>query len=192
MKPRGQAGLTVMEALVAGSLGLFLILLAQMLFRGQMLNFHDMGSQVRLQARMKQAMQGMTKEIANTGACLKDNRRGFSMGADRLGLSYVDVGGRHCPAWDTVTVTFQALREGNGGPALVKDIACASGPRERQVLVEGGGIALAFTYRDRQDRITVDPRAVRAVEFTVALASDGRNDRFRKTRLPQARVQLVN
>ncbi|HKP95343.1 MAG TPA: hypothetical protein VJ385_06255 [Fibrobacteria bacterium] len=191
MKPRGELGLTVMEALVAGSLGLMLVLLAHMLFRSQMLNFNDMGSQVQLQAKVRQAMQGMTKEIANTGACLKDNRRGFAMGPDRLGLSYVDVSGRHCPAWDTVTVTFQALRGGEGS-ALVKDIACASGARNRQVLVEGGGIALAFTYRDRQDRITADPRAVRAVEFTVALASEGRNDLFRKTRLPQARVQLVN
>lgn len=169
---RGQAGMTPMELLVAGFLGLLLTLCGGYLFTTQIKGYSDIKDQAKMQADMKKAMAVITRQISNAGACLPDPRKGFSAGKQRLSFRYVDVKRKFCAnETDTLSMSFFA-QEGKREDYLMQEIRCPGmAPSTRAVFEVPGGLDLAFQYHDKSGVATMDVSRIHAVEVDLSLHS---------------------
>jgi hypothetical protein len=190
---RGQAGITPMELLVAGFLGLLLTLCGGYLFTTQIKGYSDIRDQARIQANMKKAMAVITRQISNAGACLPDPRKGFSAGKERLSFRYVDVKRRYCAnETDTLSMSFFAS-SGQGGDVLMQEIRCPGiAASSRAVFEVQGGLDLAFRYQDKSGASTSDVSRIHAVEVDLSLHTRKGVGRPMRTRHQVLRVNCPN
>jgi hypothetical protein len=194
VRSRGrQAGLSSMEVLIAGFLGVVLTICGGYLFTTQVKGYSDIKEQARIQADMKKAMQVITRQISNAGACLPDPRKGFSAGHAKLSFRYVDVKRRFCASeTDTLTMSFYA-KAGSKGDYLVQEIRCpGSGAQMHTLFASPGGLDLTFNYQDKSGAATMDVGKIHAVELDLALRTTKAGGRPVRTREQVLRVNCPN
>jgi Tfp pilus assembly protein PilW len=190
-----QRGLTTLEMLLAGFMGLMLLWAGGYLYRNLVREYLDIRDQVRIQSDMKSALQAMTRQIANMGALLPDPLEGFSPRSARLDFAYTDVPGRFCPPGSRVSVAFYA-EQGGKGDRLMQTLLCKDGNAQTRQLAATppGALRLSFRYLDGSGTQTLDRASIKSVELTLALetgpARAGR--RFEKTREQVSRIQCMN
>ena len=147
-----EAGISVLELLTAAFLGILLVYCSGFLFTTQVRGYKDIKNQAKVQAGLKKALQGMTRQISTAGACLPNPRQDFVPEASRLSFAYVDLHGQFCPSRTTVAMTFR-VRRGSKEDSLVQEIRCAGGASRTRLLAAapGGGFRLghrAFHHGD--------------------------------------------
>lgn len=187
-----QAGMSLIEVVMAVGIGMLLVASGSFLFIGQIRGYKDLGSQARLQMMTKNAVQSLNTEIANTGACLNDKRHRFGMFPDSLQFTYVDLKSRHCAATDTVTMSYY-VAPGSTGDTLMAKSHCNSRPASFAPLIKGfGAITVGFVYYDLNGAVTALPAKVKAVEFTINVKSQAGKSLFVRDRNPKVRLELLN
>jgi hypothetical protein len=190
-----QAGVGLLELILAGFLSFILIGTGGYMFRRQVHEYLDIREQARVQAGLKRALQIMTLEIANAGAALPDSRESFAAQASSLTFAYTDLTGRSCPTGSKARVTFRATSTSQGD-RIVQDIACNGRTAPAQVLAQApqGKLRLAFRYYDISGTITADPGQVKAVDLEVSLQTAGpkAGKTAFKTRAQTVRIQCPN
>jgi hypothetical protein len=189
----GQGGWTQLEVLLAGFLGLTLVFAGGYLFTSQVRGYQDIKNQAKIQSGLKKAMQGMTRQIANAGACLANPTDHFGPEAKKLTFAYVDVRGSFCDAEDTVIVSFYSL-QGSKDDAVVEKIQCMGGPSQTRTLasVPHGGLNLSFRYLDKNGAPTAVPSLIKSVQFDLGLQTGKVAKSMQRTREQSIRVQMVN
>lgn len=189
----GQAGITPLELLVAGFLGLLLTLCGGYLFTTQIKGYTDIKDQAKIQADMKKALAVITRQISNAGACLPDPRKGFAAGKNRLSFRYVDVKGKFCGAGsDTLSMSFYS-KGGDRADYLMQEVRCpGAAPRTRAVFETPGNLDLAFRYQDKAGAPTSDVARIKAVEIDLSLQTRKGAGRPMRTRHQQLRVNCPN
>lgn len=190
--PAAEAGLTLVEVLVAAGIALALAALGGFLFLGQLRNYRDLDAQARIQTQAKLASQGMARDLSNTGAVLDDKRLNFVMRSDRVQVAWIDLKGRYCRTSDTVTTSYSVSR-GHSGDTLLQTVRCNRRAATRRPVVIGlGRIGLAFAYFDRNGLPTAIPAEVRQVEFDLDIRSPQGKSLADRRSNPRVRVELVN
>ena len=186
-RPRGQSGLTPMEMLVAGFLGVLLVVCGGYLFRTQVKGYTDIRDQARIQADLKKALQAITRQISNAGAFMPNPRKGFAAGKDKLTFSYVDMRKRFCSDEDDVLTMTLYSQTGDKEDYLVQEIRCPGKPVEMRTLARiPGGVHLSFKYVDKAGTGTSDVGKIKAVQLDLTLQTKqmpGRPVRSRKQTL---------
>lgn len=190
---RGQRGFTSMEMLMAGFLGVLMLVCGGYLFTTQVRGYTDIRDQARIQADVKKAMQAITRQISNAGACLPDPRHGFSAAHDRLSFEYVDVKKRFCDDEDDVlNITLYSKPE-EARDYLIQEIRCPGKPVLTRTLAEvPGGVDLAFNYVDRHGSSTMDVSKIKAVELDLSLHTRKTAGRPVRTRTLSLQVDCPN
>ena len=188
-----QSGMTPMEMLVAGFLGLLLTLCGGYLFTTQIKGYSDIKDQAKMQADMKKAMAVITRQISNAGACLPDPRKGFAAGKTRLSFRYVDVKRKFCDSeTDTLSMSFFS-QEGEREDFLMQEIRCPGRPPDTRAVFEvPGGLDLSFQYQDKAGAATSDVSRIHAVEVDLSLHSRKGAGRPIRTRHQVLRVNCPN
>jgi hypothetical protein len=181
---RRQSGLTSMELIVAGFLGVLLVICGGYLFTTQVRGYNSIRDQARIQADLKKALQAMTRQISTAGACLPNPRHGFSAGPEKISFSYVDVKTHFCDdPGDALTMTFYSKAVG-GVDHLVQEIRCpGKGVEARTLASVPGGADLTFKYLDKNGAQTGDVNKIKAVQVDLTLETrkvQGRPGRMRK------------
>ncbi|MDB5102578.1 MAG: hypothetical protein JWP91_267 [Fibrobacteres bacterium] len=184
---RSQRGLTLMEMLVAGFLGVLMVVCGGYLFSSQVKGYMDIRDQARIQSDLKKAMQAITRQISNAGACMSDPRKGFAAGHQRLSFSYVDVKRKFCPdETDELTMTLYS-KAGAQEDLLIQEIRCPGQPTQTRTLAKvPGGVDLNFAYVDKGGLPTADVSRIKAVQLDLTLhtkVGPGRPSRSRKQTL---------
>jgi Tfp pilus assembly protein PilW len=188
-----QAGMTLMELIVGGFLGLLLVLCGGYLFTTQVKGYLDIRDQTRIQADLKKAMQAVTRQISNAGACMPDPRKGFQAAPGRLSFAYVDIKGKFCDAdTDTLTISIYSI-EGIQADRLVQEIRCPGKAAQTRTLADvPGGMTLAFNYMDRAGVATMDVSKIKAVQMDLTLNTKKVAGRPGRTRTQSLQVELPN
>lgn len=160
MKPlrKGQGGWTQIEVLLTGFLGLTLVLSGGYLFTSQVRGYQDIKDQAKLQASLKRALQGMTRQISNAVACLPNPLDHFGPEARRLTFAYVDVRGTFCDP-DVIVILSFGTQSGAQEDKVVEDIQCVGGPSESRTIATAprGGLDLSFRP---EEQAGIHPRAI--------------------------------
>jgi hypothetical protein len=182
----------MLEVLLGAGIGMLLVASGAFLFIGQARGYKDIGSQAKLQAVTKNAVQNMNTEIANTGACLNNKRLNYIMNPNKLQFAYVDLKKRHCGMNDTVTVAYY-VKNGTTGDTLFAKTTCNSGKPAYTSLIKGmGGVRVDFYYYDIAGAVTTDPNKIKTVEFSLDVKSKAGKSLFVRNRNPKVRVELLN
>jgi hypothetical protein len=189
----GQGGWTQLEVLLAGFLGLTMVLASGYLFTTQVSGYQDIKDQAKIQSGLKLALQGMTRQISNAGACLANPLQNFSPQKDRITFSYVDVRGHFCDEDATVIVSFYT-RAGDREDALMEDIRCDHGDSQSRTLasVPTGGLDLSFQYLDKNGSPTNTTSLIKAVQLDIGMQTGKKAKRAQRTKSQSIRVQCVN
>lgn len=193
IRARGQSGVTPMELLIGGFLGVLLTVCGGYLFTTQVKGYTDIRDQARIQADMKKALAVITRQVSNAGACLPNPRTGFSAGHDKLSFRYVDVKMKFCDNEnDILTMTFFA-NQGNEQDYLVQEIRCPGKPPETRALFQvPGGLDLNFNYQDKAGKATMDVSKIHAVELDLSLHTRKGAGRPMRTRQQTLRINCPN
>jgi hypothetical protein len=188
-----QGGWTQIEVLLAGFLGLTLVLSAGYLFTTQIRGYKDIKDQAKLQSSLKKALQGMTRQIANAGACLPNPLDHFGPEARKITFAYVDVRGTFCDPDVTVILSFRT-QQGNREDTVVEDIQCVGGPSESKTIASAphGGLDLSFRYLDKNGMATAIPALIKSVQLNLGLQTEKAAKMVQRTSQESIRVQLVN
>jgi hypothetical protein len=165
-----QAGLTAMETLVAGFLGVLLLTCGGYLFNTQIKGYKDIKDQARIQADLKKAMQAITRQISNAGACMPNPRKNLAAGHDKLSFSYVDMNTRFCDSeTDVLTITLYS-QAGSKEDYLIQEIQCPGKSMVKRTLASvPGGVDLAFNYFDKSGSATLDVGKIKSVQMDLTL-----------------------
>ena len=187
-----QSGMTLLEVLVGSAIAVLVIGTAGTLFLGQAKGYQDIGTVAKLQSVVKVAVQNMSTEIPNTGACMSNKRYNFLMDSIQVKFTYLDLKKRHCAETDTATISYYK-RTGSSGDTLYQSIKCNSLTATKIPLVRGqGAISLQFKYYDKLAAITAVPANVKSIEFSIDVKTKQGKSLFQRTRKPIVRVGLVN
>jgi hypothetical protein len=188
-----QSGLTLFELVMSAFLTILLVVCGGYLFTTQIRGYKDMRNQAGTQSDLKLAMQGMTRQISNSGAFLANPRFNFAPEASRLTLAYTDLNGKLCADKSTVTMSFYS-RHGSKEDSLFHDIRCSDGTRLVRVLARApaGGLTLAFTYFDGKGLPTVNAGLVKAVQLDLSLQNRKLVGVPSRVQRQSIRVQCVN
>jgi type II secretory pathway component PulJ len=193
MRRTGQAGLTPMEMLVAAFLGVLLVVCGGYLFRTQVKGYTDIRDQARIQADLKKALQAITRQISNAGACMPDPRKGFSAGHDKLSFSYVDMKTRFCDDENDVLTMTLYSRPGSQEDYLIQEIRCPGKSVETRTLARvPGGVDLAFRYVDKAGAGTADVGKIKAVQLDITLQTKKMPGRPARARTQTLQIDCPN
>lgn len=190
----GQSGFTPMELLVAGFLGVLLVICGGYLFTSQVKGYMDIRDQARIQADLKKAMQAITRQISTAGACLPDPRQGFSAGHDKLSFNYVDVKKRFCSdETDVLSMTLYSKAGSSSEDYLIQEIRCPGKATETRTLAKvPGGVDLVFNYVDKMGAATMDVSKIKAVQIDLTLHTKEMGGRPGRTRKQSLQVECPN
>ncbi len=193
MRAQRQSGVTPMELLIGGFLGLLLTLCGGYLFTTQVKGYTDIRDQARIQADMKKAMAVITRQISNAGACLPNPRSGFTAGHDRLSFRYVDVKRKFCDSEaDILTMSFYTQSD-NEQDYLMQEVRCpGKSPDTRAIFEVPGGLDMVFNYQDKSGTATMDVSRIHAVELDLSLHTRKGAGRPIRTRQQTLRVNCPN
>lgn len=173
---------------MGGFLGILLVLCGGYLFTTQVKGYLDIRDQARIQADLKKAMQAVTRQISNAGACMNDPRNGFTAAHDKLSFKYMDVKMRFCDSEaDILTMTVYSKAASAEEDYLVQEISCPGKPKETRTLATvPGGLDLVFNYVDKGGAATMDVKKIKAVQMDLTMHTKqaaGRPGRTRKQTL---------
>lgn len=184
-----QVGMTLLEVLIAGGIGLLMSGLVGYLFVRQSKNYQDMQSQVRLQGQVARAQQLLTREITNIGAGMPDGSNPFTMNRDTLAFDYIDLKGKHCPVNNTVSITYKIIPNGTG-KALVRDRRCDGGTPFRESMITCDSMTIKFEYFKPDRSTATDPNLVKLIEYEFIMFAKGKGNLFMRQRTGKVQVWL--
>jgi hypothetical protein len=188
-----QSGMTAMELLVGGFLGLLMLLCGGYLFTTQVKGYLDIREQARIQADLKKAMQAITRQISNAGAFMSNPRKSFSAGHDRLSFSYMDVKRKFCDDESDVLTMSLYSQEGGEQDFLMQEIRCPGKVTLTRTLARvPGGLDLTFNYVDKLGVSTMDVNKIKAVQMDLTLRTSKRPGRPVRTRKQTLQVECPN
>lgn len=187
-----QSGMSLIEVLIGSAIAVLVIGTAGTLFLGQAKGYQDIGTVAKLQSVVKVAVQNMSTEIPNTGACMNNKRYNFIMDSIQIKFTYLDLKKRHCAETDTATISYYK-KTGTSGDTLYQSIKCNNLTTTKVPLVRGqGAIILKFKYFDKLAAVTAVAANVRSIEFSIDVKTKQGKSLFERTRKPVVRVGLVN
>lgn len=191
---RGQAGLTAMELLVGGFLGVLLVLCGGYLFTTQVKGYLDIRDQAKIQADLKKAMQAITRQISNAGAFMNNPRSGFAATHSKLSFQYVDVNKRFCyDAADVLSMTIYSKAGTGTEDYLIQEISCpGKGKQTRMLAKVPGGVDLTFNYVDKGGTATMDVNKIKAVQLDLTLHTKKMAGRLSHARKQSLQVECPN